>query len=83
MFFYRFICFVSLVTNVTKKSSKSFWDRKGLCNQFAQAGLGQKGFGAVFFCLQLEFQLQALNGPAFTAAQDSSAFAVITGPLWF
>ena len=28
MFFYRFICFISLVTNVTKKSSKSFWDRK-------------------------------------------------------
>ena len=30
MFSYRFSCFSSLVTNVTKKSSKSFWDRK-LC----------------------------------------------------
>ena len=74
MFFYRFSCFISLVTNVTKKSLESFWDRKGLCNQFAWVGLGQRGFGAVFFQLQLGFQLQPSAAQAFTAAQDSSAF---------
>ena len=72
MFFYRFGCFISLVTNVTKKSSKSFWDRKLHANQFAQVGLGQKGFEAVFFCLQLEFQLQALSASGGAALHRTS-----------
>ena len=74
MFFYRFSCFISLVTNVTKKSSKSFWDRKGLCNQFAWVGLGQKGFGAVFSGHSWDFGHKPSAAQAFTAAQDSSAF---------
>ena len=76
MFFYRFSCFISLVTNVTKKSSKSFWDRKGLCNQFAWVGLGQKGFEAVFSGHSWYFGHKPSAAQAFTAAQDSSAFAL-------
>ena len=49
MFFYRFGYFVSLVTNVTKKSSKSFWDREDLCNQFAQLRSRPEKFSRPFF----------------------------------
>ena len=55
MFFYRFSCFISLVANVAKKSSKSFWDGEDLCNQFAWVGLGQKGFEAVFSSYSWDF----------------------------
>ena len=49
MFFYRFGCFISLVTNVTKKSSKSFWDRKPYANQFAQLRSRPEEFLGPFF----------------------------------
>ena len=70
MFFYRFSCFISLVTNVTKKSSKSFWDREDLCNQFAWVGLGQKGFEAVFSSYSWDFSYRP------SAAQAASGLHV-------
>ena len=41
-----------------------------------------EGFQGRFFWIQLGFWLQLSAAQAFTAAQDSSAFAVITGQLW-
>ena len=86
MFFYKFICFISLVANVTKKSSKSFWDRKGLCNQFAWVGLGQKGFEAVFSSYSWDFSYRPSAALELLSVRrhhwSFSAFTVITGQLW-
>ena len=81
MFFYRFICFVSLVTNVTKKSSKSFWDRKGLCNQFAWVGLGQKGFEAVFSSYIWDFSYRPSVPWRLSASQGITALHGSSGHL--
>ena len=62
MFFYRFSCFIPLVTNVTKKSLKSFQDRKLHANQFAHWDLGQKGFRAVFSSHSWDFSSTRLHG---------------------
>ena len=49
MFFYRFICFISLVANVAKKSSKSFWDREDPCIRNAQLRSRPEKFLRPFF----------------------------------
>ena len=77
MFFYRFICSSSLVTNVTKKSSKSFQDRELHANSLHRWSRARGVLGPFFLATAGILVARGfMAAQAFTAAQDSSAFAL-------
>ena len=70
MFFYRFGCFISLVTNVTKKSLESFWDRKLHANRLHRWSKARGVLGPFF--LVTAGILVTRGSMAFTALHRTS-----------